>query len=212
MVPLTALWLPILLSTVLVFVASAIMHMVLTYHKSDFRKLPDEERVTDALRNAGVGPGRNTSFPYYSFEEMKSPAVIEKLKRGPVGFMTVLPSGPPAMGKSLFQWFVVLHCDQHLCRLSDRPDAGTGNRSSGRYFASSARSFSRLRRSPRPGLDLGRPKLGRHLQAHLRQPHLCGADSGSIRVAVAEIAVEENLRNQKQKEGTNENWRNCTGF
>lgn len=108
MVPLTALWLPILLSTAIVFVASAIMHMVLTYHKSDFRKLPDEDRVTDALRSAGVAPGSDYSFPYYSFEEMKSASVIEKLKRGPVGFMTVLPSGPHAMGKSLFQWF--LYC------------------------------------------------------------------------------------------------------
>jgi len=106
MVPLTALWLPILLSTVIVFIASAIMHMALTYHKSDFRPLPDEERVTEALRNSGVSPGADYSFPYYCFEEMKSPATIEKLKRGPVGFMTILPSGPIAMGKSLFQWFI----------------------------------------------------------------------------------------------------------
>ena len=106
MVPLTALWLPILLSTVIVFIASAIMHMALTYHKSDFRPLPNEGLVTDALRNANVGPGSDYFFPYYSFEEMKSPAAMEKLKRGPVGFMTVLPSGPPAMGKSLVQWFV----------------------------------------------------------------------------------------------------------
>ena len=106
MVPLTALWLPILLSAVIVFVASSIMHMVLAYHKSDYRKLPDEDRVTDALRSAGATPGRAYSFPYYSFKEMKSAPVVEKLKRGPVGFLTVLPSGPPAIGKSLLQWFI----------------------------------------------------------------------------------------------------------
>jgi hypothetical protein len=33
MIPLTALWLPILLSAVIVFFASFIMHMVLAYHK-----------------------------------------------------------------------------------------------------------------------------------------------------------------------------------
>jgi hypothetical protein len=108
MVPLTALWLPILLSAVIVFVASSIMHMVLAYHKSDYRKLPDEDRVTDALRSAGVTAGRIYSFPYYSFKEMKSAPVVEKLKRGPVGFLTPLPSGPPAIGKSLVQWF--LYC------------------------------------------------------------------------------------------------------
>jgi hypothetical protein len=82
------------------------MHMVLAYHKSDYRKLPDEDRVTDALRSAGVTPGRAYFFPHYSFKEMKSAPVIEKLKRGPVGLLTVLPSGPPAIGKNLLQWFV----------------------------------------------------------------------------------------------------------
>ena len=108
MVPLTSLWLPILLSVVIVFVASAIMHMALSYHKSDYRKLPDEDRVTDALRSAGPTPGPAYFFPYFSFKEMKSAIVVEKLKRGPVGLLTVLPSGPPTMGKNLVQWF--LYC------------------------------------------------------------------------------------------------------
>lgn len=105
MIPLTALWLPILLSAVVVFFASFIMHMVLTYHKSDYRPLPDEERVTDAIRNAGVTRGPAYFFPYCSFKEMKSAPVIEKFRRGPVGMMTILPSGPPAMGKNMAQWF-----------------------------------------------------------------------------------------------------------
>ena len=108
MIPLIALWLPILLSTVIVFFASFVMHMMLAYHKSDYRKLPDEDRVTDALRSAGVTRGPAYFFPYCSFKEMKSAPVIEKMKRGPVGLLTVLPSGPPAMGKNLVQWF--LYC------------------------------------------------------------------------------------------------------
>jgi hypothetical protein len=108
MTPLTALLLPILLSAVIVFFASFIMHMVLAYHKSDYRKLPDEDRVTDALRSAGVTRGPAYFFPYFSFKEMKSAPAIEKMKRGPVGLLTVLPSGPPAMGKNLIQWF--LYC------------------------------------------------------------------------------------------------------
>jgi hypothetical protein len=39
---------------------------------------------------------------------MKSAPAIEKMKRGPVGLLTVLPSGPPAMGRNLLQWF--LYC------------------------------------------------------------------------------------------------------
>ena len=65
MIPLLDLWLPVLLSAVVVFFASFIMHMVLPYHKSDYRKLPDEDRVTDAMRNAGVTRGPAYFFPYF---------------------------------------------------------------------------------------------------------------------------------------------------
>src|SRR5882762_7760882 len=106
MVAITALWLPILLSAVIVFVASSILHMVLPYHKSDYRKLPEEDRVLDALRAAGVTPGRTYHFPHCTQKEMKSPEAIEKFKRGPIGLMNVIPSGPPAMGKYLGLWFV----------------------------------------------------------------------------------------------------------
>jgi hypothetical protein len=106
MVPITALWMPILLSAVIVFVASSILHMVLPYHKSDYRKLPDEDKVADALRAAGVAPGPIYHFPHCSHKEMKSPEMVEKFKRGPVGLMTIIPSGPPTMGKYLGLWFV----------------------------------------------------------------------------------------------------------
>ena len=106
MIPVTALWLPILLSAVIVFVASSIMHMALPIHESDYRKLPEEDRVADELRQVGVTPGRVYFFPFTTHKEMKSPAVVEKFKRGPIGLLTVLPSGPPAIAKNLVQWFV----------------------------------------------------------------------------------------------------------
>jgi hypothetical protein len=104
MVPLTDLWLPILLSAVIVFVASSIMHMLLPYHRSDYQRLPDEDSVLAALRAAGLKRGLYI-FPFCTHNEMKSPAVIEKYKQGPVGMMTVLPNGPPAMPKFLGLWF-----------------------------------------------------------------------------------------------------------
>ena len=106
MVPISALWIPILLSAVIVFVASSILHMVLPYHKSDYRKLPEEDKVVDALRAAGVTPGPVYHFPHTTHKEMKSPEVVEKFKRGPIGLLTVIPSGAPAMGKYLGMWFV----------------------------------------------------------------------------------------------------------
>src|SRR5919198_879249 len=107
MVPLSALWLPIVLSAVIVFIASSIIHMVLTYHRSNYRQLPDEEKVMGALRAANLHRGIYV-FPFCKPSEMKSPAAIEKYKLGPVGMVTVMPSGPPAMPKFLGQWFVYL--------------------------------------------------------------------------------------------------------
>jgi len=101
---LAALWLPIILSAVIVFVASSIIHMVLKYHQSDCFHLANEEQALAALRAAGVKPGYY-HFPYTTHKDMKSAATMEKFKQGPVGFLTVLPSGPPAMGKYLGSWF-----------------------------------------------------------------------------------------------------------
>ena len=104
MVPLSALWLPIVLSAVIVFIASSIMHMVLPYHHSDYQKLPDEDKVLAAVRAAGVKRGLYV-FPFCTHKEMKSPALVEKYNQGPVGMMTVFPIGPPVMPKFLGLWF-----------------------------------------------------------------------------------------------------------
>lgn len=106
MVPLHALWLPILLSAVIVFVASSIIHMVIPIHKSDYRQLPAEEKVLDVLRMAGVTPGRVYHFPFVKMKDMKAPENVEKFKRGPMGLLTIMPSGAPNMGKFLSQWFI----------------------------------------------------------------------------------------------------------
>jgi hypothetical protein len=42
-------------------------------------------------------------FPYCTHKDMRSPASQEKYKQGPVGTLTVIPSGPPAM--YLAKWF-----------------------------------------------------------------------------------------------------------
>ena len=108
MVYLTQLWLPILLSAVFVFVVSSILHMVLPFHKSDYRKLPDEEKVMDALRAAGVTPGPVYHFPHCEHKDMNTPEMQEKFKRGPMGLVTIFPSGAINMGKFLGMWF--LYC------------------------------------------------------------------------------------------------------
>ena len=102
---LTALWMPIMLSAIFVFIASSIMHMFLPYHRGDYRALPEEQKSLEALRGLGLTKGLYV-FPYSSHKEMKSPTMVEKYKLGPVGMLTVLASEPPPMPKFLGMWFV----------------------------------------------------------------------------------------------------------
>ena len=103
---LSVLWLPIVVSAVFVFIASSILHMVLPIHRGDYQQLPDEDELLAAMRAHGVQRAQYM-FPLpASMKDMGSPEMLEKYKRGPVGTMTILPPGPPAIGKSLIQWFL----------------------------------------------------------------------------------------------------------
>jgi hypothetical protein len=106
MTGLSALWLPILLSAVIVFIVSSVIHMALPWHKSDYPKVPNEEQVIDALRPLAILPGDYMVPRPASMQEMRSPEFVAKMAKGPVMVLTVMPSGPIAMGKNLVLWFV----------------------------------------------------------------------------------------------------------
>jgi hypothetical protein len=105
MTPVTALWLPILLSAVIVFVMSSIIHMASPWHKSDYPRMPREDEAMNALRPLGIPPGDYMVPRVTSRAEMTSPEFAEKLRRGPVMIVTVLPNGPFSMGRNLALWF-----------------------------------------------------------------------------------------------------------
>lgn len=103
---LSALWMPILVSAVAVFVVSSVIHMMTPMHKSDCRRLPDEGRLLEALRAQSITPGEYMFPGADSMKDMGTPEMQEKYRRGPVGMLTICPSGPPNMGKSLSLWFL----------------------------------------------------------------------------------------------------------
>lgn len=102
------LWMPVLVSAVLVFVASSIIHMVLKTHHGDYRRLPNEEQVMGAIREQGASPG-TYMFPYCTdMKEMGSDETRARFERGPVGMLTLMPDGMPNIGKSLGFWVFYL--------------------------------------------------------------------------------------------------------
>ena len=106
MTELTSLWLPILLSAAAVFVVSSIIHMALPWHKGDYKQIPGEEKIMDALRPFNIPPGDYMVPRASSSQDMKSPEFAEKIKKGPIMITTVLPTGQWTMGSSLVLWFI----------------------------------------------------------------------------------------------------------
>jgi hypothetical protein len=106
MVSIVALAIPILLSAVLVFIASSIIHMLLPFHRNDIRAVPNQDAVQEALRPFEIPPGDYMLPHGGGMEAMKDPVFLEKLRRGPVVTMTVLPPGEFSMGRPLTLWFL----------------------------------------------------------------------------------------------------------
>jgi hypothetical protein len=106
MTALYSLWLPILLSAVIVFVASSLIHMVLPWHKSDYLRVPGEDKVMEVLRPLAIPPGDYMIPRPSSTREMRSPEFAEKLNKGPVLIMTAWRNGPMPMATNLVLWFL----------------------------------------------------------------------------------------------------------
>ena len=106
MVALSSLWLPILLSAVLVFVASSIIHMATPWHKGDYLQTPNEDKVMEALRAFAIPPGDYMMPRPADMKDMKSKEFCDKMEKGPVMMFTMMPTGAFSMGKNLVQWFV----------------------------------------------------------------------------------------------------------
>jgi hypothetical protein len=125
--PFGSLWLPVVVSAVAVWLVSAVLHMVLKYHRADFKQLANEEAVAPALRSAAPAPGVYV-IPYCSdMSQMKDPAFLKRYEDGPVALINVMRSGAPNMGKSLGQWllfcFLVSFVTAYVARHSLDPGA-----------------------------------------------------------------------------------------
>lgn len=106
MIELQELWLPILLSAVIVFVASSIIWMASPLHKHDYKNPGDKEGpLLDLLRNKAFEPGVYM-VPWCHGKQDDSTAT-ERMKQGPWASLTVLP-GMPNMGKMLSAWIAHL--------------------------------------------------------------------------------------------------------
>lgn len=100
----TALWMPIVLSAVAVWMASAAAWMFIGHHKKDFIGLPNEDAFIDAVRSMGIPPG-NYGFPYAEGRSCNNnPEFMAKWERGPAGMVNVWPK--VSMGRNMVLTFI----------------------------------------------------------------------------------------------------------
>lgn len=108
---LTQLWLPIVVSAVVVFVLSALAWTVMPHHKKDFTDLPNADAVQALMRQNPPVPGQY-AIPWVSdMRGLEDPAVKEQMEKGPRAYVTIVPNGVPSMGpmmaKSVVFYLVV---------------------------------------------------------------------------------------------------------
>lgn len=106
MTTLDLLWLPILLSSVLVFFVSAVINMAPLWHKNDFPRLQDQEGIMNALRPFNLSPGEYLLPRATDRKERESPEFQAKLKDSPVMILTVWKYGSTPMGVTFVSWFL----------------------------------------------------------------------------------------------------------
>jgi hypothetical protein len=97
------LWLPILVSAVIVFIAGSVIWMAMPWHRTDWNKTADEDAVRAALRS--TSPGMYSVPNVRERADFADPEVKQKLEDGPQAFITVVPAGMPQMGGKLLMMF-----------------------------------------------------------------------------------------------------------
>lgn len=100
-VSLSDLWLAIVLAGVFCWVASALIHMLIKYHNTDYKQLENEDAVGAALK--GASPALYTLPHCIDMKAMGEPEMQKKFNDGPVAMIAVMPDGMPPMGKLMGQ-------------------------------------------------------------------------------------------------------------
>lgn len=100
------LLLPALASAIAVFLASFVVHMVLQWHKPDYRQLANEDEVRAALRKTKPAPGQYVTPMCRDPKEAATPEMQAKLREGVNAVIYVGPYSTVNMGKMLGSWFV----------------------------------------------------------------------------------------------------------
>ena len=94
------LWLPILVSGVVLFFASVAAWMALPHHKPEWKGLPNEDALAQTIRDTQIAPGQYM-FPFAGkSEDWKNEDTKRRMQAGPHGSLIVWPTAQ-SMGRNM---------------------------------------------------------------------------------------------------------------
>ena len=91
---LVPLWLPVVVSAVVVFFASFLVWMVLPHHKKDVKALPDEQELLGCLSKLNIPPGTYMWPNCQNSADMNSPEFKARNDAGPWGSINIVGKKP----------------------------------------------------------------------------------------------------------------------
>ena len=104
-VTLPMLWLPILLSAVIVLIGSAVVWMVLKYEGAEWKAIPGEDQFRDAVRKLNLAAPGQYLFPHMMGSSDQA-ATMQKMEQGPNGALLLAKPRKFSMTGQLVQSFV----------------------------------------------------------------------------------------------------------
>jgi hypothetical protein len=101
-----ALWLPIIVAAIALFIASALAWVLLPHHKGEWRRLSNENEFMETLGKGNPAPGLY-AFPYaMDQKQAELPELKAKMAKGPIGYVTLRTPGAVSMAPMMAQSFV----------------------------------------------------------------------------------------------------------
>ncbi len=104
-VTLPALWLPIVLSAVIVSVGSAIVWRVFKYENAEWKSIPNEDQLRDAVRKLNLAAPGQYMFPHMMGSPDQATA-MKKWSEGPNGVLLLMRTQKFSTGSKLVQAFI----------------------------------------------------------------------------------------------------------
>ncbi len=95
------LWIPILLSAVVLFVLSAASHMALPWRRNEWGRITEFEALQASLK--GLRPGLYAFPAAPTPKEQMTKEWRERWAKGPSGWLTIAPGEPIRMGRNMAQ-------------------------------------------------------------------------------------------------------------